>query len=122
MNAKTAWLTLVVGLIPMLTGTGLTQEAVKASSPPDQSARTPSPARRATISGRVKNEGNTLVDRNGGTWTVANPEVLKDYAGRQVIVKGNGNVDAKTIRVLSIQPGREPISYSANWGDSAFRR
>jgi hypothetical protein len=123
MNTKTAWLTLVVGLIPMLTGTGLTQDAAKVGFSPHQGACTPPLAERAiSISGRASNDGNALVDRNGDIWTVANPEVLRDYAGRQVSLKGHGNAGAKTIRVLSIRPGREAMTYSARWDDSAFRR
>lgn len=122
MKTKTAWITLAVGLVPMLTGTGLTQEAVKASLPADPGARTPAPVKPITISGRVNNDGNTLVDGNGDFWTVANPEVLKDYAGRQVTVKGNRAAGARVMRALSIRPVRNPQTYSARWDDSAFRR
>ena len=122
MKTKTAWLTLVVGLIPMLTGTAVTQDSVNAGSPPRQGARTPSWAKRATVSGRVSSDGNALVDRKGNIWTLTNPEVLRDYAGQHVSVKGQGNADTKTIRVLSIRPTRELMTYSAKWDDSAFRR
>ena len=122
MKTKTAWLTLVVGLVPMLTGTAVTQDSLNAGSPPRQGARTPSLAKRAAVSGRVNSNGNALVDRNGNIWTLTNPEVLKDYAGQLVSVKGQGNADAKRIRVLSIRPNRETMTYSAKWDDSAFRR
>lgn len=71
------------------------------------------------ISGKVSDDGARFVDTNQRVWLVTNPEVLKGYAGEQAAVRARRGADTNTIQVLSI---KRPISYTANWSDSAFRR
>jgi hypothetical protein len=72
------------------------------------------------ISGKVSEDGTRLVqETTEKVWLVTNPEVLKGFEGAQAVVRARRAADTNTIQVLSI---KRPVSYTANWGDSAFRR
>jgi hypothetical protein len=79
-------------------------------------------AKAVTISGKVSDDRSALVSGNDTGWAVSNPDALKGREGRQVTVKCLTNPDLHTIRVLSVKKGPSEMKYTANKGDSAFRR
>ena len=80
----------------------------------------PARTRSVRLYGKVGADGTKFVEKDSNRfWLVSNAEMLKGYEGQDTVVRGliagNGNM----IQVQSIRP---QISYTARWGDSAFRR
>jgi len=82
-----------------------------------------SPARHAKtvrISGKVSEDGTRFVEETSQkTWLITNLEMLKGHEGQQVALRGRIGPETNTMQVLSI---RGQVTYTANSGDSAFRR
>lgn len=75
-----------------------------------------------TVSGKVSPDGKSLIPANGEPWSVVNPATLAGHEGQQVKVKCQLSSAAHDIRVISIKLVATQIKYTANPGDSAFRR
>ncbi len=75
-----------------------------------------------TISGRVSEDGKTLIAKNGETWSVTNPGPLAGHESQQVKVKCQKISADHHIQVLSVKTVAAQVKYTANPGDSAFRR
>ena len=76
----------------------------------------------STISGKVSEDGRSLVERNGQPWSVSNPEALVGKQDRQVRVKCRISPGSHAIFVLSVKTAVPQTTYAVNLGDSAFRR
>ena len=74
-----------------------------------------------TISGRVSEDGKSLIAKNGESWWATNPGALASHENQQVKIKCETSAD-HSIRVLSLKTLATPVTYHANPGDSAFRR
>lgn len=81
-----------------------------------------SSAKTLTISGRVSEDGKSLIAKNGERWSVANPDALAEHVSQQVKVKCQISSPTHDIRVLSLKTMATPVTYHVNPGDSAFRR
>jgi len=75
-----------------------------------------------TISGKVSEDGRSLVARNGQPWLVTNPEALVGNQDRQVKVKCRISPGSHDIFVLSVKTTTPQTTNAVNLGDSAFRR
>ena len=75
-----------------------------------------------SISGRVSEDGKSLITKKGEPWSVTNPDALAGHESQQVKIKCQVSVASRDIRVLSVQTVATQIKYTANPGDSAFRR
>jgi len=75
-----------------------------------------------TVSGKVSPDGKSLIPASGEQWSVVNPAALAGHEGQQVKVKCQLSSAAHDIRVISIKVAAMQIKYTANPGDSAFRR
>jgi hypothetical protein len=84
----------------------------------------PASAKPKTISGKVGADGRTIVTAKNSLWTIANPDILKEHAGRQVRVKCriSSSVEANVIQILSVKIIPSEVRFTANPGDAAFRR
>jgi hypothetical protein len=84
----------------------------------------PASTKPKTISGKVGEDGRTIVTAKNNLWTIANPDILKDHAGRQVRVKCQiaSNAEASVIQILSIRIFPSEVKFTANPSDAAFRR
>jgi hypothetical protein len=85
----------------------------------DMAKRPAQHAKTIRISGKVSDDGTKFVQENQRVWIVTNLETLKGYEGQQVVLRGRSAADRNEIQVLSI---RGQATYTANRGDSAFRR
>jgi hypothetical protein len=81
-----------------------------------------SAAKSFTISGRVSEDGKSLVAKNGEPWSITNPGALAGHESQQVKVKCQKVSADHRIQVLSVKTVATQIKYAANPGDSAFRR
>lgn len=75
-----------------------------------------------TISGKVSEDGKSLIGKNGQPWLVANPDALVGHESRQVKVKCQISSGSHDIRVLSSKMVAPQTKYPVNLGDAAFRR
>jgi hypothetical protein len=84
----------------------------------------PASTKPKTISGKVGEDGRTLTTAKNNLWTIANPDILKEHAGRQVRVKCqvSSNAEATVIQILSIRIIPSEVKFTANPSDAAFRR
>lgn len=87
----------------------------------DHNAAKSDTAKTITISGRVSEDGKSLIAKNGESWSVMNPGALAGQANQRVKAKCEASTD-HSIRVLSVKTVAMQIKYAANPGDSAFRR
>lgn len=78
-------------------------------------------AKAITLSGRVSEDGKSLIAKNGESWSVTNPGTLTGHENQQVKVKCENSAD-HSVRVLSLKILAMPAVYHVNPGDSAFRR
>jgi len=76
----------------------------------------------STISGKVSQDGKSLIGKNGEPWLVANPATLAGHEGQQVKVECQLSSADHNIRVLSVETVATQTKYAVNLGDAAFRR
>lgn len=81
-----------------------------------------SAAKAITMSGRVSEDGKSLIAKNGESWSVMNPDALARHVSQQVKIKCQIGSAAHDIRVLSVRTMATPATFHPNPGDSAFRR
>jgi len=113
---KNAALALLAAIL-LLPGLVLAQEKTTESKPvasPRMSAKT------LMVSGKVSDDGKTLVTDLDSEWTVSNAEILKGLEGRLVRVKCYVDSARNQLQILSVK--RENSYYAARQADSAFRR
>jgi hypothetical protein len=75
-----------------------------------------------TLSGRVSEDGKSLITRDGQAWPITNFGALSGHEGRQVQAKCQISSGTHDILVLSVKAVATQIKYASNPGDSAFRR
>jgi hypothetical protein len=103
----------------LMAGSIVAQDKASSSSPANGVAAS---SKALTVSGKVSNDGKTLLTDIDSEWTVGNPEVLKGHEGRLVTVKCYVDTEKNRIHVLSVKRADTGSSYAAKTADSAFRR
>jgi hypothetical protein len=76
----------------------------------------------STISGKVSQDGKSLISKNGEPWLVVNPGTLAGLEGQEVKVKCRLAAGRHDIHVLSVKTVAAQTKYAVNLGDAAFRR
>lgn len=79
-------------------------------------------AKPLTVSGKVSNDGKSLLTDIDTEWTVSNADALKGHEGRLVRVKCFVDTEKNMIKVLSVRRDDSDSNYAARHTDSAFRR
>lgn len=102
---------LIVALLLPLTAAGQNNNGTKSSAP-----------KSITVSGRISEDGRSLVAKNGESWSATNPEMLAGREGQQVKVKCQRTSADHHIHVLSVKVVATPTTFHVSPGDSAFRR
>jgi hypothetical protein len=74
------------------------------------------------ISGRVSEDGKSLIAKNGEPWSVTNPDALAGHESQWVKVKGEQASLDHHIRVRSVRILATPTTHGVNLGDANFRR
>jgi hypothetical protein len=75
-----------------------------------------------TITGKVSDDGKTIVSDNDEKWAVSNTDALMGREGQQIMVRCRLDLEKDQIQIPSVKPGQNETKYVANKGDSAFRR
>ena len=74
-----------------------------------------------SLTGKVSNDGKSVVTKKGQLWSIKNPEMLTGQAGHEIKVKCQLFLESHEMQVLSVFLVPTQVHYS-NPGDSAFRR
>jgi hypothetical protein len=119
------WILLPLAVVCLWPASALGQDAAKTDAVEQPSLNSkPTSTKPKTISGKVGADGRTIVTAKNNLWTIANPDILKEHAGRQVRVKCriSSSVEANVIQILSVKIIPSEVRFTANPGDAAFRR
>ena len=96
---------LCFAFVLVLSMVAVAQDAAQPTSAKQDSAQ--SAAKADTVSGKVSDDGKTLTDNKGKSWTVSNPEALKGHEGHEVTVKGHTDPAENEINVTSVKMKKE---------------
>jgi hypothetical protein len=103
--------------------TALLSARVAAQEKSEASKPEITPAKPLVVSGRVSNDGKTLMTDIDSEWTIDNAEALKGHEGRLVKVKCYVDTAKNRIQILSVKKDDAQSNYTAaRYADSAFRR
>ncbi|MGA8143739.1 MAG: hypothetical protein WB987_07615 [Candidatus Acidiferrales bacterium] len=75
-----------------------------------------------TISGKVSDDGATIIDEKDVHWTVSNPVMLSPFAGQSATVKGHLYKGETKIQVITASGILQDSKQVAKKDNSAFRR
>lgn len=114
MRSIVAKLTILLLLTP---GIVFAQGKLESATPADTS-----PRRTLIISGRVSDDGKSLMTDLDSEWAVSNSSALKGHEGRLVRVKCYVDAEKNRIQIVSVRKIPDESNYAARTMDSAFRR
>ena len=104
---------MVVALMWCLTTSA--QDAFKAQGTAPRQA-----AKLIRVPGRLSHDTKSFTgEADHKRWVIANSEILKGYEDQELVLRGRVRPEANRLEVISVKP---QATYTANWGDSAFRR
>ncbi len=98
---------LVLALATCVLSVSLTAFAQSGAAPSDDQAKSETmksdkSAEVVSVSGKIADDGKTLVDKDGKTWTVSNPDAVKGHEGHEVTVKARVDADKNEITVVGL--------------------
>ena len=62
------------------------------------------------LMGKISDDGKTLTDKKGQSWTIDNPDAVKGHEGHEVTLRGDVDTASNTIHVKSIKMAGERAS------------
>ena len=87
--------------LTLMTALGLAAQDTTAK--PDQT-KSDTSMKAAHVTGKISDDGKTFVsDKDGKTWTIANPDAVKGHEGHHVTLKGQVSADKTEINVDSLK-------------------
>ena len=61
-------------------------------------------AKAASITGKISDDGKTFVsDKDGKSWTINNPDLVKGHEGHHVTLKAHVAADTNSVDVVSLK-------------------
>ncbi len=88
---------------------GQTQEpGQQGSMSPGQTSTTKKThAKKAHLTGKISDDGKTLTDKDGKSWTIDNPDAVKGHEGHEVSLHGHVDTANNSIHVTSLKMAGE---------------
>jgi hypothetical protein len=62
------------------------------------------------LMGKISDDGKSLTDKDGKSWTIENPDAVKGHEGHEVSLRGHIDPAANTIQVTSLKMAGEHTS------------
>ena len=62
------------------------------------------------LMGKISDDGKTLTDKDGKSWTIDNPDAVKGHEGHEVTLRGHIDTAANTIHVATVTMAGEHAS------------
>lgn len=59
------------------------------------------------LMGKISDDGKTLTDKDGKSWTIDNPDAVKGHEGHEVSLRGQVDTASNTIHVKSLKMAGE---------------
>jgi cytoskeletal protein RodZ len=92
---------LCFAFVLVLSMVAVAQDAAQPTSAKQDSAQ--SSAKADTVSGKVSDDGKSITDKDGKSWTVSNPDSLKGHEGHEVTLKGDVDSSKNEVKVDSVK-------------------
>ncbi len=70
------------------------------------------------LMGKISDDGKSLTDKDGKSWTIDNPDAVKGHEGHEVTLRGDVDTAANTIHVKSVKMSGEHASKKKGGGMS----
>lgn len=103
-------LALCFAFVLVLSMVAVAQDASSSASTSAKQDSSQSAAKADSISGKVSDDGKTVTDKDGKSWTVSNPEALKGHEGHQVTLKGDVDSSKNEVKVDSVKMAGDNMS------------
>jgi hypothetical protein len=66
--------------------------------------KSPTSTKAASIMGKISDDGKTFVsDKDGKSWTISNPDLVKGHEGHHVTLKAHVSADTNEVQVVSLK-------------------
>jgi hypothetical protein len=65
---------------------------------------------KSRLMGKISDDGKTLTDKDGKSWTIDNPDAVKGHEGHEVRLRGRMDTAANSIHVTSVKMAGERAS------------
>jgi hypothetical protein len=62
------------------------------------------------LMGKISDDGKSLTDKDGKTWTIENPDAVKGHEGHEVTLRGSVDTANNSITVKSVKMAGERAS------------
>ena len=62
------------------------------------------------LMGKISDDGKTLTDKKGQSWTIDNPDAVKGHEGHEVSLRGHVDTASNSIHVTSLKMSGERAS------------
>jgi hypothetical protein len=62
------------------------------------------------LMGKISDDGKSLTDKDGKSWSIDNPDAVKGHEGHEVTLRGDVDMAANTIHVKSVKMSGEHAS------------
>lgn len=62
------------------------------------------------LMGKISDDGKSLTDKDGKSWSIDNPDAVKGHEGHEVTLRGDVDTAANTIHVKSVKMSGEHAS------------
>jgi hypothetical protein len=62
------------------------------------------------LMGKISDDGKSLTDKDGKSWSIDNPDAVKGHEGHEVSLRGHIDTAANTIHVTSLKMAGEHAS------------
>jgi hypothetical protein len=87
----------------------LAQETNKPDYTKPDATQAEKAAKAVSLSGKISADGKTFVDKDGKSWTVGNPEVLKGHEGHEVTLKAYPDPAKNEVQVVSVKMAKDEM-------------
>ena len=62
------------------------------------------------LMGKISDDGKSLTEKEGKSWSIDNPDAVKGHEGHEVTLRGDVDTEANTIHVKSVKMSGEHAS------------
>ena len=62
-----------------------------------------------SVSGKISDDGKSITDKDGKSWTVKNPEALKGHEGHDVTLKAHVYKASNEVHVMSVKMAKSAM-------------
>lgn len=87
----------------------LAQETNKPDQMKEDTTKPEKATKAVSVSGKLSADGKTFTDKDGKSWTVANPEALKGHEGHEVTLKAHVDNAKNEVQVVSVKMGHDEM-------------